>query len=128
MYFEQDGWYPLHDPPHKHILATIGINVLDMIHTYQMEYVPYNVIMFLSRCEQEINLNRKLAKELVDKWSRPIFNKSTRFEDMQNSEDDRVPYRRPSVKKPANKAAGMASRDGDLDLDLSQPRCYEPTE
>ncbi|CAJ2630558.1 unnamed protein product [Trifolium pratense] len=78
--------------------------------------------MFLSRCEQEINLNRKLAKELVDKWSRPIFNKSTRFEDMQNSEDDRVPYRRPSVKKPANKAAGMASRDGDLDLDLSQPR------
>ncbi|KAK2373745.1 protein IWS1 protein [Trifolium repens] len=78
------------------------------------------VIMFLSRSDEEINVNRKLAKELVDKWSRPIFNKSTRFEDMRNSEDDRVPYRRPSVKKPANKAAGMASRDGDLDLDLSQ--------
>ncbi|GAU25772.1 hypothetical protein TSUD_222290 [Trifolium subterraneum] len=81
-----------------------------------------DVIMFLSRSDEEINVNRKLAKELVDKWSRPIFNKSTRFEDMRNSEDDRVPYRRPSVKKPANKAAGMASRDGDLDLDLSQPR------
>jgi transcription factor SPN1 len=78
------------------------------------------VIMFLSRSDEEINVNRKLAKELVDKWSRPIFNKSTRFEDMRNNEDDRVPYRRPSVKKPTNKAAGMASRDGDLDLDLSQ--------
>lgn len=31
--------------------------------------------------------------------SRPIFNKSTRFEDMRNVEDDRIPYRRPSVKK-----------------------------
>ncbi|WJX56289.1 Transcription factor iws1 [Trifolium repens] len=78
------------------------------------------VIMFLSRSDEEINVNRKLAKELVDKWSRPIFNKSTRFEDMRNNEDDRVPYRRPSVKKPTNKAAGMASRDGDLDLEFSQ--------
>ncbi|CAL0331605.1 unnamed protein product [Lupinus luteus] len=80
------------------------------------------VIMFLSKSDEEINLNRKLAKDLVDKWSRPIFNKSTRFEDMRNVEEERVPYRRPSVKKPANKAAGMESRDGDLDLDLSQPR------
>ncbi|CAK8540282.1 unnamed protein product [Lathyrus sativus] len=80
------------------------------------------VIMFLSRSDEEINVNRKLAKDLVDKWSRPIFNKSTRFEDMRNTEDDRAPYRRPSVKKPSNKAAGMASRDGDHDLDLSQPR------
>lgn len=80
------------------------------------------VIMFLSRSDEEINVNRKLAKDLVDKWSRPIFNKSTRFEDMRNTEDDRVPFRRPSVKKPASKAAGMESRDGDLDLQFSQPR------
>ncbi|RZC27920.1 protein IWS1 homolog 1-like [Glycine soja] len=80
------------------------------------------VIMFLSKSDEEISANRKLAKELVDKWSRPIFNKSTRFEDMRNVEDDRVPYRRPSVKKPANKSAGMESRDSDLDLELSQPR------
>lgn len=79
------------------------------------------VIMFLSKSDEEINANRKLAKELVDKWSRPIFNKSTRFEDMRNMEDDRVPFRRPTVKKPANKAAGI-SRDSDLDLELSQPR------
>ncbi|XP_057448682.1 protein IWS1 homolog 1-like [Lotus japonicus] len=80
------------------------------------------VIMFLSKSDEEINVNRKLAKELVDKWSRPIFNKSTRFEDMRNIEDERAPFRRPSVKKPANKAAGMQSRDSDLDLDLPQPR------
>lgn len=80
------------------------------------------VIMFLSKSDEEINVNRKLAKDLVDKWSRPIFNKSTRFEDMRSVEDDRVPFRRPSVKKPTNKAAGMESRDSDLDLELSQPR------
>ncbi|XLR44466.1 hypothetical protein S83_029126 [Arachis hypogaea] len=72
--------------------------------------------------DEEINVNRKLAKELVDKWSRPIFNKSTQFEDMRNAEDDRIPFRRPTVKKPANKAAGIESRDGDLDLEFPQPR------
>ncbi|KAG6687929.1 hypothetical protein I3842_11G098900 [Carya illinoinensis] len=75
------------------------------------------VIMFLSKSEEETTSNRKLAKDLVDKWSRPIFNKSTRFEEMRNVDDERVPYRRPPLKKPANKAAGIESRDGDLDLD-----------
>ncbi|KAJ7943886.1 transcription factor IWS1 [Quillaja saponaria] len=75
------------------------------------------VIMFLSKSDEEIGVNRKLAKELVDKWSRPIFNKSTRFEDMRNIDDDRLPVRRPSVKRAAHKAAGIESRDGDLDLD-----------
>ncbi|GMY29655.1 protein IWS1 homolog 1 [Fagus crenata] len=75
------------------------------------------VIMFLSKSDEETTSNRKLAKDLVDKWSRPIFNKSTRFEEMRNVDDDRVPYRRPPVKKLANKAAGMESRDGDLGLD-----------
>ncbi|XWS49305.1 hypothetical protein CRYUN_Cryun13aG0152500 [Craigia yunnanensis] len=56
------------------------------------------VIMFLSKSDEETTSNRKLAKDLVDKWSRPIFNKSTRFEDMRNVDDDRVPLRRPSVK------------------------------
>ncbi|XP_052111735.1 protein IWS1 homolog 1-like isoform X2 [Arachis duranensis] len=57
----------------------------------------------------------------MKKLSRPIFNKSTRFEDMRNAEDDRIPFRRPTVKKLANKAAGIESRDGDLDLEFSQP-------
>ncbi|KAI3468585.1 hypothetical protein Pfo_025248 [Paulownia fortunei] len=73
------------------------------------------VIMFLSKSDEETTANRKLAKELVDKWSRPIFNKSTRFEDMKNFEDERA-FRRPAAKKVMSKAAGMSSRDDDLDL------------
>ena len=30
-------------------------------------------IMFLSRCSEETTANRKLATELVQIWSRPIF-------------------------------------------------------
>ncbi|OVA17853.1 Transcription factor IIS [Macleaya cordata] len=77
------------------------------------------VIMFLSRSDEETTANRRLAKDLVDKWSRPIFNKSTRFEDMKSIDDERAPYRRPPVKKPVNKAATLNSR-GDDDLDLSE--------
>lgn len=73
------------------------------------------VIMFLSRSDEETTSNRKLAKDLVDKWSRPIFNKSTRFEDMRNVEEERV-YRRPPVKKPANKSSGLESKDDDLEF------------
>ncbi|KAL3635773.1 Transcription factor iws1 [Castilleja foliolosa] len=73
------------------------------------------VIMFLSKSGEETTSNRKLAKELVDKWSRPIFNKSTRFEDMKNFEEERA-MRRPPPKKVMSKASGMSSRDDDLDL------------
>ncbi|XP_073042789.1 protein IWS1 homolog 1-like isoform X1 [Primulina eburnea] len=73
------------------------------------------VIMFFSKSDEETTSNRKLAKELVDKWSRPIFNKSTRFEDMKNFEHERV-FRSPSVKKVTSKAGAMAARDDDLDL------------
>ncbi|XP_048426632.1 protein IWS1 homolog 1 [Pyrus x bretschneideri] len=69
------------------------------------------VIMFLSKSDEETTSNRKLAKELVDKWSRPIFNKSTRFEDMRNVDDERVPFRRPTIKKPVSNGTGMESRD-----------------
>jgi transcription factor SPN1 len=72
------------------------------------------VIMFFSKSDEETSSNRKLARDLVDKWSRPIFNKSTRFEDMRSMEQDRAPYRRPPVKKPSNQAPSMDSRDGDL--------------
>ncbi|KAK8955980.1 hypothetical protein KSP40_PGU007956 [Platanthera guangdongensis] len=72
------------------------------------------VIMFLSRSDEETTGNRKLAKELVDKWSRPIFNKSTRFEDMRGYEDERIPYRRPTS-KPVNKSPELESRDDDVD-------------
>ncbi|KAJ1282628.1 hypothetical protein BS78_03G066600 [Paspalum vaginatum] len=78
------------------------------------------VIMFLSKSDEETTANRKLAKELVDKWSRPIFNKSTRFEDMRRYDDERAPYRRPQMKKPSSSSSGMESRDDDIDADFSQ--------
>ncbi|OVA16522.1 Transcription factor IIS [Macleaya cordata] len=74
------------------------------------------VIMFLSKSDEETTANRKLAKDLVDKWSRPIFNKSTRFEDMRSIDDERVPYRRPSMKKRVTKATELDSREDDLDI------------
>ncbi|XP_047320217.1 protein IWS1 homolog 1-like [Impatiens glandulifera] len=77
------------------------------------------VIMFFSKSDEETASNKRLAKELVDKWSRPIFNKSTRFEDMRGTyEDERRP--RPSAKKPMRHkgGSGMQSRDDDDDLDL----------
>ncbi|KAL4291885.1 hypothetical protein GQ457_14G024160 [Hibiscus cannabinus] len=60
----------------------------------------------LGMCEEdeETTFNRKLAKELIDKWSRPIFNKSTRFEDRRNVDDDRVPTHEEA---PANRPSSM---------------------
>ncbi|KAL8490237.1 hypothetical protein ACS0TY_025465 [Phlomoides rotata] len=81
------------------------------------------VIMFLSKSDEETTSNRKLAKELVDKWSRPIFNKSTRFEDMKNFEDERMYRRPPPARRAPSNASGSASRDDDLDLaGISQGR------
>ncbi|KAL4289618.1 hypothetical protein GQ457_14G024180 [Hibiscus cannabinus] len=64
----------------------------------------------LGMCEEdeETTFNRKLAKDLIDKWSRPIFNKSTRFEDRRNVDDDRVPTREET---PANRASSMRWAD-----------------
>ncbi|KAK1375020.1 IIS transcription factor [Heracleum sosnowskyi] len=74
------------------------------------------VIMFLSRSEEETTSNRRIAKELVDNWSRSIFNKSTRFADMRNFDDERILFQGASAKRSMNKAAGVHSRDDDLDV------------
>ncbi|KAK4483506.1 hypothetical protein RD792_010703 [Penstemon davidsonii] len=67
------------------------------------------VIMFFSKSDEETAANRKLAKELVDKWSRALFNKSTRFEDLKNLEDERVSSR-PCVKWGARSGQASSSR------------------
>ncbi|XP_047965670.1 LOW QUALITY PROTEIN: protein IWS1 homolog 1-like [Salvia hispanica] len=79
------------------------------------------VIMFLSKSDEETTDNRKLARELVHKWSRLIFNKSTRFEEMKNFEDERV-MRRPTLKKVMSKGSGMPSADYDIDLSKESPK------
>ncbi|KAL7159873.1 hypothetical protein ABFS83_01G056400 [Erythranthe nasuta] len=44
------------------------------------------VVIFFSKSDEETRANRKVAKELVHKWGRIIFNKSTRLEEMKQFE------------------------------------------
>ncbi|CAL5432204.1 unnamed protein product [Camellia sinensis] len=74
------------------------------------EYMKIIVIMFLLKSDEETTANRRMAKDLVDKWSRSIFNKSTRFEDMRNFDDEKVPFRRPSAKKESKSGQSSSMR------------------
>lgn len=47
-------------------------------------------VMFLYKLPEETALNKKLARDLVQKWSRPIFELSTRFRDLPRQEMVRV--------------------------------------
>ncbi|KAK9019668.1 hypothetical protein V6N11_054180 [Hibiscus sabdariffa] len=67
------------------------------------------VIMFLSKSD---NANRQLAKDLVENWSRTIFNKSSRHADLRNAEEKLVM----PMKKV--KESAMQVREADLDLEL----------
>ncbi|KAM0000059.1 putative transcription regulator IWS1 family [Helianthus debilis subsp. tardiflorus] len=74
-------------------------------------------VLFMSKSDEETASNRKLAKDLVDKWSRQIFHISNRFEDLK---DERIPIRRPSIKiepKSGNSTCTLhASRPGTMPL------------
>ncbi|XP_022753623.1 protein IWS1 homolog 1-like [Durio zibethinus] len=74
------------------------------------------VIMFLSRSEEETTSNKKLAKDLIDKWSRIIFNKSTSFADLRSKDDVNVPV----MKKSASKPAILQYIEADLDFNVSK--------
>ncbi|KAF5184596.1 Transcription factor iws1 [Thalictrum thalictroides] len=83
------------------------------------------VIMFLSRSDEETTSNKKLARDLVYKWSRPIFNISARYEDMKSRADEEAEERRlalyRSSKKPAStKPSGVMTLYTDVDLDFSE--------
>ncbi|CAM6110449.1 unnamed protein product [Calypogeia fissa] len=85
------------------------------------------VVMFLSRLSEETPVNKKLARDLVDKWSRPIFQKSTRYEDLKQYDDERPPPRRMPVKKPVPKPRVEESRGGDeLELEIDPERELKP--
>ncbi|KAF6143639.1 hypothetical protein GIB67_004168 [Kingdonia uniflora] len=115
---------------------TIRTGILEILTGYQIDLEQDDrrnqlkqsglgkAIMFLSRWEEETTSNRKLAKELVDKWSRPIYNISMRFEDMRGIDEERGLYQRRSlVKKPVKKTAVLQSSEDDLDLlEYSQER------
>ncbi|KAI7994952.1 hypothetical protein LOK49_LG11G02043 [Camellia lanceoleosa] len=78
--------------------------------TLRPEAMPMD---FLVRPQSKIDPDEVWA---CAKQSQPIFNKSTRFEDMRNFNDEKLPFQRLSAKKPMNKASRMESRDDDLDL------------
>lgn len=73
------------------------------------------VVMFLSRLPEETPANKKLARDLVDKWSRPIFQKSTRYEDLRKYDEERPLPRRTPVKRAPVKRANI-DRGDDLDM------------
>ncbi|XVF24497.1 hypothetical protein REPUB_Repub13aG0133200 [Reevesia pubescens] len=69
------------------------------------------VVMFLSKSEEELSANRKLARHLTENWSRTLYNKSTRFTDLRNIEQKAgIPLMKASVKKP------VELKEADLDL------------
>ena len=75
------------------------------------------VVMFLSRLPEETPANKKLARDLVDKWSRPIFQKSTRYEDLRTYDEERPQPRKTAMKKAPVKRANIDKGD---DLDMLQ--------
>ncbi|KAI3836274.1 hypothetical protein MKX03_007543 [Papaver bracteatum] len=97
------------------------LNIENKLKQLQFEFLDRGVLTLLKNWLEPLPDGKtagiiKLAKDLIDKWSRPIFNKSTRFKDsMKYNEDGRVLCRRPMVKNKIDKAVILYSRDDDVD-------------
>ncbi|EOY12007.1 Transcription elongation factor family protein [Theobroma cacao] len=93
---------------------------IDLEQHYQREQFKRSglgrAIMFLSKYEEETVSNRRVAKDLIDRWSRSIFNKSTRFSDLRNDDDIHVPV----MKKPVSKPAMVEVKACDLDVSVAK--------
>ncbi|KAG7542289.1 Transcription factor IIS N-terminal [Arabidopsis thaliana x Arabidopsis arenosa] len=78
------------------------------------------VIMFLSKSDEETTANRRLANDLINKWGRIIYNKSTRYDKMFSQEEleeqRQILLRRQT--KTAPKVSETKARNFDTDLDL----------
>eukprot|EP00850_Spirogloea_muscicola_P007845 SM000040S14857 [mRNA] locus=s40:810408:813500:- [translate_table: standard] len=85
------------------------------------------VVMFLSRVPDEIPANRRIANDLVQKWSRPIFQKSTRWEDLRKDDIDRpsMPKRKPQQQVDLD-VAHRGGDDLDLDANTGEPKPGQP--
>ncbi|KAK6229906.1 hypothetical protein SCA6_018857 [Theobroma cacao] len=72
--------------------------------------------MFLSKYDEETVSNRRVAKDLIDRWSRVIFNRSARYSDLRNDDDIHVPV----MKKPVTKPPMVEVKACDLDVNVSK--------
>ena len=71
------------------------------------------MIMFLSGLPEETPANRKKCKDLVEKWSRPVYELSSQYRDLRQEVE--VEEDRPKKKKRKNAVAGgTATEDQDL--------------
>ncbi|ESQ55480.1 hypothetical protein EUTSA_v10027557mg [Eutrema salsugineum] len=80
------------------------------------------VIMFLSKSDEETTFNRRLAHDLVNKWGRIIYDKSTRYKDMY-SQEEREEHQQMLLRrqnKTAPKVYETKARDFDIDVDFSE--------
>ncbi|KFK28571.1 hypothetical protein AALP_AA7G013600 [Arabis alpina] len=74
------------------------------------------VLMFLSKSDEETTPNRRLATELVNKWSRIIYNKSTRYDQMYSQEE--IEENQQIILKRQNKKAPKVSERKATDFDV----------
>ncbi|KAL4385869.1 hypothetical protein GQ457_09G027410 [Hibiscus cannabinus] len=105
--------------------ATLRASLLNILtHTFPIdvsseggrEQLKRKVIMFLSKSDEETNANRQLAKDLVQNWSRIIFNKSEWYSDLGITQEKVV---MPTKKV---KESAMQVREADLDLKSHTPK------
>ncbi len=62
------------------------------IHTYKTNLLQ---VMFLWKCPKETMENKKKAQDLIERWSRPIFQLSTDYRDLARYESEKADnYRR----------------------------------
>jgi transcription factor SPN1 len=66
------------------------------------------MIMFLSGLPEETPANRKKCKDLVEKWSRPVYELSSQYRDLRQEVE--VEEDRPKKKKRKNAVAGGTPR------------------
>ncbi|EOA18622.1 hypothetical protein CARUB_v10007196mg [Capsella rubella] len=79
------------------------------------------VIMFLSKSDEETTPNRRLAKDIIDKWGRIIYNNSSRYDKML-SREERAEQKEMLLRR-QNKTAPKVSETKtiicDTDVDIS---------
>jgi len=109
------------------ILAKLPIDTGDSERREQLKNSGLGrVVKFLSRSEEETGANKRLAKALVDEWSRPLFQKPTRLNDVDlrhlNSERVNLKRARPQVSE--GRSHGELESD-DFDLEALQRQYAE---